>query len=171
MRAEGVTRGTSSSRAAGGISRLLARASPTSCAAEPRADGRQRRRHRHLDRRTGRLQRDLPRHRRRGSRWHPTSPATMVASDGEIPIFGRAHPIAQLWDLRARARRLRPRQAGDRARGSRAQDDLDACPPRRARRPRSHPARDEGRPGRVDPTTIRDLATFTTPHQYAREST
>ena len=39
-------------------------------------------------------------------------PATMIASDGEVPIFGRADPApAQLRHVRAGARRVRPGEA------------------------------------------------------------
>lgn len=95
-------------------------------------------------------------------------PATMVASDGEIPIFGWAHP--------------HPRSYGTFARvlGVYVRDKQVIGLEEAVRKMTSMPARRVGlddrgliRPGMKadlavwDPATIRDLATFTTPHQYA----
>ena len=92
----------------------------------------------------------------------------MVASDGEIPIFGRAHP--------------HPRSYGTFARvlGVYVRDKQVIGLEEAVRKMTSMPARRVGlddrgliRPGMKadlavwDPATIRDLATFTTPHQYA----
>ena len=53
----------------------------------------------------------LPRHLGGGRGAHSVSPFTMVASDGEIPVFGQGAPApAQLRHLRARARGLRARE-------------------------------------------------------------
>ena len=52
-------------------------------------------------------------------------PATMIASDGEVPVVRpRQSASAQLRHVRARARRLRAREAGADARGRGAEDDV-----------------------------------------------
>ena len=95
-------------------------------------------------------------------------PATMIASDGEVPTFGKASPApAQLRHVRARARRLRA--------GSKVITLEDAV-----RKMTAFPAQrlglvDRGllRPGMkadiavFDPARVRDMATFEKPHQYA----
>ena len=50
-------------------------------------------------------------------------PATMIGSDGEVPIFGEASPHPRSYGtFVARARPLRARAEGDHARGRGAQD-------------------------------------------------
>ncbi|TAK17878.1 MAG: D-aminoacylase [Acidobacteria bacterium] len=95
-------------------------------------------------------------------------PATMIASDGEVPIFGRANP--------------HPRSYGTFARvlGRYVRDEHVLTLEEAVRKMTSFPAArlgftDRGvlRPGMkadiaiFDPATVRDTATFTAPHQYA----
>ncbi len=95
-------------------------------------------------------------------------PATMVASDGEIPVFGRAHP--------------HPRSYGTFARvlGVYVREQKVLTLEEAVRKMSSAPAQriglaDRGvlRPGMkadlviFDPATVRDTATFEKPHQYA----
>ena len=95
-------------------------------------------------------------------------PATMVASDGEVPIFGRANP--------------HPRSYGTFARvlGRYVREQHVLTLEEAVRKMTSFPAArlgftDRGvlRPGMkadiaiFDPATVKDTATFTAPHQYA----
>jgi N-acyl-D-amino-acid deacylase len=95
-------------------------------------------------------------------------PATMIASDGEIPVFGRAHP--------------HPRSYGTFARvlGVYVREKKVLTLEEAVRKMASAPAQriglvDRGvlRPGMkadlvvFDPATVRDTATFERPHQYA----
>jgi dihydroorotase/N-acyl-D-amino-acid deacylase len=95
-------------------------------------------------------------------------PATMVGSDGEVPIFGKANP--------------HPRSYGTFARvlGKYVRDEHVLTLEDAVRKMTSFPAArlgltDRGvlRPGMkadiaiFDPATVRDTATFTAPHQYA----
>jgi dihydroorotase/N-acyl-D-amino-acid deacylase len=95
-------------------------------------------------------------------------PATMIASDGEVPIFGRANPHPRSYGTFARV-------LGVYVREKRLLTLEDAV-----RRMTSFPASrlrlvDRGilRPGTkaditvFDPATVRDRATFEQPHQYA----
>jgi N-acyl-D-amino-acid deacylase len=95
-------------------------------------------------------------------------PATMIASDGEIPVFGRANPHPRSYGTFARV-------LGVYVREKKALTLEDAI-----RKMSGYPAArlglaDRGllRPGMkadiavFDPATVKDLATFTDPHQYA----
>ncbi len=95
-------------------------------------------------------------------------PATMIASDGEVPIFGRAHPHPRSYGTFARV-------LGVYVREKKAITLEDAV-----RKMSSFPAQriglaDRGlvRPGMkadlvvFDPAAVRDTATFQQPHQYA----
>jgi len=95
-------------------------------------------------------------------------PATMIASDGEIPTFGRANPHPRSYGTFARVLGRYVREQG-------VLTLEDAI-----RKMTSFPAArlgllDRGllRPGAkadvvvFDPTRVRDTATFTDPHQYA----
>ena len=95
-------------------------------------------------------------------------PATMIASDGEVPIFGRRAASAQLRHVRARARRLCAREERAHARRRGAQDVVVSRAARIG-------LTDRGvlKPGMkaditmFDPARVRDTATFEKPHQYA----
>ncbi len=95
-------------------------------------------------------------------------PATMVASDGEIPIFGRNHPhprsygtFARVLGVYVRERKLLPLEVAVRK--------MSAFPAQRLG------LSDRGvlRPGLkadiavLDPARVRDTATFEKPHSYA----
>ena len=95
-------------------------------------------------------------------------PATMIASDGEIPVFGRNHPhprsygtFARVLGLYARDKRLLPIEL--------AVHKMSALPAQRLG------LADRGvlRPGLkadiaiFDPAKVRDTATFEKPHAYA----
>ena len=95
-------------------------------------------------------------------------PATMIASDGEIPIFGRANPhprsygtFARVLGVYVRERRVLTLEDAIRK--------MTAFPAARLR------LTDRGivRPGMkadlaiFDPARVRDTATYTEPHQYA----
>lgn len=95
-------------------------------------------------------------------------PATMIASDGEVPIFGRANPHPRSYGTFARV-------LGRYVREQHVLTLEDAV-----RKMTSFPAArlgltDRGvlRPGMkadiaiFDPATVKDTATFTAPHQYA----
>jgi N-acyl-D-amino-acid deacylase len=95
-------------------------------------------------------------------------PATMIASDGEIPIFGKASPHPRSYGTFARVLGLYVRE--------RKIISLEDA----VRKMTSFPAQrlglvDRGllRPGMkadvaiFDPATVRDMATFEKPHQYA----
>jgi len=95
-------------------------------------------------------------------------PATMVASDGEIPIFGRAHPHPRSYGTFARVLARYVREQGVLT--------LEQA----VRKMSSFPAQRTGlvdrgvlRPGMkadlaiFDPAAVRDTATFEQPHQYA----
>jgi dihydroorotase/N-acyl-D-amino-acid deacylase len=96
-------------------------------------------------------------------------PATMIGSDGEIPVFGRANPHPRSYGTFARV-------LGVYVREKKALTLEDAI-----RKMTAFPAArlglaDRGvlRPGLkadiavFDPAAVRDLATFTNPHQYAQ---
>jgi N-acyl-D-amino-acid deacylase len=96
-------------------------------------------------------------------------PATMIASDGEIPVFGRANPHPRSYGTFARVLGLYVRE-------KKALTLEDAI-----RKMSAFPAArlgltDRGvlRPGLkadiaiFDPAAVKDLATFTSPHQYAQ---
>lgn len=95
-------------------------------------------------------------------------PATMIASDGEVPIFGRANPHPRSYGTFARV-------LGRYVREQHVLTLEDAV-----RKMTSFPAAGLGftdrgvlRPGMkadiaiFDPATVKDTATFTAPHQYA----
>jgi len=95
-------------------------------------------------------------------------PATMVASDGEVPVFGRANPHPRSYGTFARV-------LGVYVRDKKVLTLEDAV-----RKMSAFPAArlgltDRGvlRPGMkadiavFDPATVRDTATFEKPHQYA----
>jgi dihydroorotase/N-acyl-D-amino-acid deacylase len=95
-------------------------------------------------------------------------PATMIGSDGEIPIFGQAHPHPRSYGTFARVLAVYVRE--------RHTITLEEA----IRKMSSFPAQrlgllDRGllRPGMkadiavVDPARVRDVATFERPHQYA----
>ena len=95
-------------------------------------------------------------------------PATMIASDGEIPVFGRANPHPRSYGTFARV-------LGVYVREKKALALEEAI-----RKMSAYPAArlglsDRGilRPGLeadiavFDPATVRDMATYTNPHQYA----
>jgi dihydroorotase/N-acyl-D-amino-acid deacylase len=96
-------------------------------------------------------------------------PATMIASDGEIPVFGRANPHPRSYGTFARV-------LGVYVRDKKTLSLEDAI-----RKMSAFPAarlglRDRGvlRPGLkadiavFDPAAVKDLATYTSPHQYAQ---
>jgi N-acyl-D-amino-acid deacylase len=96
-------------------------------------------------------------------------PATMIASDGEIPVFGRANPHPRSYGTFARV-------LGVYVREKKALTLEEAI-----RKMSAFPAArlglsDRGllRPGMkadiaiFDPATVKDLATYTNPHQYAQ---
>ena len=94
-------------------------------------------------------------------------PATMIASDGEVTVFGKTQPAsAQLRHFRPRARRYVRERSGCRSR-----TPCGRCP----RSPRSGSAspiaacsgRAESRHRGLRSGDRRDTATFDTPHQYA----
>jgi dihydroorotase/N-acyl-D-amino-acid deacylase len=95
-------------------------------------------------------------------------PATMIASDGEIPVFGRASPHPRSYGTFARVLGVyvREKKALTLEEAVRKMSAFPAA--------RLHLA-DRGvlRPGMkadlsvFDPATVRDLATYTNPHQYA----
>jgi N-acyl-D-amino-acid deacylase len=95
-------------------------------------------------------------------------PATMIASDGEIPIFGRAHPHPRSYGTFARvlAVYVRDKQVLTLEEAIRK---MSAAPAQRIG------LLDRGlvRPGMkadlvvFDPARVRDTATFERPHQYA----
>jgi len=95
-------------------------------------------------------------------------PATMIASDGEVPIFGRANPhprsygtFVRVLGVYVREKKLVPLEDAIRK--------MTAFPAARLR------LTDRGilRPGLkadivvFDPSTVRDTATYVQPHQYA----
>jgi N-acyl-D-amino-acid deacylase len=95
-------------------------------------------------------------------------PATMIASDGEIPIFGRNHPhprsygtFARVLGVYARDKKLLPIEL--------AVHKMSALPAQRL----SLVDRGVLRPGLkadvaiLDPAKVRDTATFEKPHAYA----
>ncbi len=95
-------------------------------------------------------------------------PVTMIASDGEIPIFGRANPHPRSYGTYARVLGVYVRE--------KKVIGLEEA----VRKMSSAPAarlglRDRGvlRPGMkadiavFDPATVKDMATYTNPHQYA----
>jgi N-acyl-D-amino-acid deacylase len=95
-------------------------------------------------------------------------PGTMIASDGEVPVFGRSHPHPRSYGTFARV-------LGHYVREKKAITLEDAV-----RKMSSYPAKrlgiqDRGvlQPGMkadiavFDPARIRDVATFERPHQYA----
>jgi N-acyl-D-amino-acid deacylase len=95
-------------------------------------------------------------------------PATMVGSDGEVPVFGRAHPHPRSYGTFARVLAVYVRE--------RRTIGLEDA----VRKMSAFPAQrlglmDRGilRPGMkadlaiFDPTRVRDAATFERPHQYA----
>jgi dihydroorotase/N-acyl-D-amino-acid deacylase len=96
-------------------------------------------------------------------------PATMIGSDGEIPVFGRANPHPRSYGTFARV-------LGVYVREKKAITLEDAI-----RKMSAYPAArlglaDRGvlRPGLkadiavFDPATVKDMATYTDPHQYAQ---
>ena len=95
-------------------------------------------------------------------------PATMIASDGEIPMFGRANPHPRSYGTFARVLGVYVREK----RVLSLEDAIRKMSAAPAARLGMH---DRGvlRPGlRADvvvfnPTTVKDLATFEKPHQYA----
>ena len=96
---------------------------------------------------------------------HPT---TMIASDGEVPIFGRANPHPRSYGTFARVLGLYVREKKTLTL-EQAIHKMSAFPAARLR------LQDRGilRPGMkadiviFDPATVRDVATFQKPHAYA----
>jgi N-acyl-D-amino-acid deacylase len=95
-------------------------------------------------------------------------PATMIGSDGEVPTFGRAQPHPRSYGTFARVLAVYVRERGT------------LTLPDAVRRMTAFPAQrlglhDRGvlRPGMkadiviFDPSTVRDTATYASPHQYA----
>jgi dihydroorotase/N-acyl-D-amino-acid deacylase len=95
-------------------------------------------------------------------------PATMIASDGEVPIFGRANPHPRSYGTFARVLGVYVREKHDLTLED-AVRKMTSLPADRLR------LTDRGllRPGMkadlaiFDPATVRDTATYTQPHQYA----
>jgi N-acyl-D-amino-acid deacylase len=95
-------------------------------------------------------------------------PATMIASDGEIPIFGRNHPhprsygtFARVLGVYVREKRLLPLET--------AVQKMSAFPAQRLGLADRGVIR-QGMKADIavfDPATIRDTATFEKPHSYA----
>jgi N-acyl-D-amino-acid deacylase len=95
-------------------------------------------------------------------------PATMIASDGEVPIFGRANPHPRSYGTFARVLGVYVREKHDLTIED-AVRKMTSLPANRLR------LTDRGllRPGMkadiaiFDPARVRDTATYTQPHQYA----
>jgi dihydroorotase/N-acyl-D-amino-acid deacylase len=95
-------------------------------------------------------------------------PATMIASDGEVPVFGRANPHPRSYGTFARVLGKYVREQKEITLED-AVRKMTAFPANRLR------LADRGvlRPGMkadiavFDPARVRDAATFTQPHQYA----
>jgi N-acyl-D-amino-acid deacylase len=95
-------------------------------------------------------------------------PATMIASDGDVIVFGRAQPHPRSYGTFARVLSEYVREQGTLGLEE-AVRKMSAFPAQRMN------LTDRGliRPGMVadiavfDPATVRDLATFEAPHQYA----
>jgi N-acyl-D-amino-acid deacylase len=95
-------------------------------------------------------------------------PATMIASDGEIPIFGRGNPHPRSYGTFARVLAVYVRENGTLTLEE-AVRKMSAAPAARLG------LVDRGvlRPGMkadlavFDPATVKDMATYTNPHQYA----
>lgn len=95
-------------------------------------------------------------------------PVTMIASDGEVPIFGRAAPHPRSYGTFARVLAVYVREKGILTLEE-AVRKMSSAPASRLRLP------DRGvlRPGMkadiavFDPARVRDKATFENPHQYA----
>jgi dihydroorotase/N-acyl-D-amino-acid deacylase len=95
-------------------------------------------------------------------------PATMIGSDGEVPIFGRANPHPRSYGTFARVLGVYVREKHDLTLED-AIRKMTSLPANRLR------LADRGllRPGMkadivvFDPATVRDTATYTQPHQYA----
>jgi dihydroorotase/N-acyl-D-amino-acid deacylase len=95
-------------------------------------------------------------------------PATMIASDGEVPIFGRANPHPRSYGTFARVLGVYVREKHDLTLED-AVRKMTSLPANRLR------LTDRGllRPGMkadvtiFDPARVRDTATYTEPHQYA----
>jgi dihydroorotase/N-acyl-D-amino-acid deacylase len=95
-------------------------------------------------------------------------PVTMIASDGEVPIFGRAAPHPRSYGTFARVLAVYVREKGILTLEE-AVRKMSSAPASRLRLP------DRGllRPGMkadiavFDPARVRDTATFENPHQYA----
>jgi dihydroorotase/N-acyl-D-amino-acid deacylase len=95
-------------------------------------------------------------------------PATMVASDGEVPVFGRANPHPRSYGTFARVLGIYVREKKVLTLED-AVRKMSAAPAARLG------LSDRGvlRPGMkadiavFDPATVRDTATFEKPHQYA----
>jgi N-acyl-D-amino-acid deacylase len=95
-------------------------------------------------------------------------PATMIASDGEIPIFGQNHPhprsygtFARVLGVYVRDKKLLPLET--------AVQKMSAFPAQRLGMADRGVLR-EGMKADIaifDPTRVRDTATFETPHSYA----
>ena len=114
--------------------------------AGPPARRRERGEDRPLDRRAGRLLRHLPRDRRGGPERILKHPATMVASDGGLPIFGEAMPHPRSYGTFARVLGVYVRETpGADALGGGAENVVASRRAPGPRRPRPAAARDEGR--------------------------
>jgi len=95
-------------------------------------------------------------------------PATMIGSDGEVPIFGRANPHPRSYGTFARVLGVYVREKHDLTLED-AIRKMTSLPANRLK------LTDRGvlRPGMkadivvFDPATVRDTATYTQPHQYA----
>ena len=95
-------------------------------------------------------------------------PATMVASDGEVPIFGRGVPHPRSYGTFARMLSVYVREkTAPHARGGRAEDVGVPGRAHRPCRPGRAQRRHEGGHRGVRPGARRDMATFEEPHQYA----
>jgi dihydroorotase/N-acyl-D-amino-acid deacylase len=95
-------------------------------------------------------------------------PATMIASDGEIPIFGQGNPHPRSYGTFARVLGVYVREKGTLTLEE-AVRKMSAAPAARL----GLVDRGVVRPGMkadlavFDPATVKDLATYTNPHQYA----
>jgi dihydroorotase/N-acyl-D-amino-acid deacylase len=95
-------------------------------------------------------------------------PATMIASDGEIPIFGQGNPHPRSYGTFARVLSVYVREKGTLTLEE-AVRKMSAAPAARL----GLVERGVLRPGMkadvavFDPAAVQDLATYTSPHQYA----
>lgn len=97
-----------------------------------------------------------------------THPTTMVASDGEVPVFGRANPHPRSYGTFARVLGLyvREKQALTLEEAVRKMSSFPAARLRIADRGLLRPGM-KADVAIFDPATVRDTATFEKPHAYA----